>query len=226
MGTSKYKKNNEQAHIKINNEFILDTPGKLINKEEIDELYRYKSAICKIKVENSSSGTGFFCEINDEAIPFKMVLFTNNHVLNEESIDINKKIKIEYCKEEKILKITENRKIFTNKDLDYTCIEIFDTDKINKFFKFDENILNDKNSLKNKGIFILQYPNGELSHDSGIILDTKNDILIHSVSKDIVSSGAPLMKRYNINFIMEYIMVGMRTLVIKINIIVLLFFLM
>jgi len=201
MGTSKYKKSNEQANIKINDECISDTHGKPINKEEIEELYRYESAICIIKVENSGSGTGFFCEINDEAIPFKIALFTNNHVLNEESIDINKEIKIEYCKEEKILKITENRKVFTNKDLDYTCIEIFDSDKINKFFKFDENLLNDKNTLKNKGIFILQYPNGELSHDSGIISDTKNDIFIHSVSTDMGSSGSPLMKRDNINFI-------------------------
>ena len=60
MGTSKYKKSNEQANIKINDECISDTHGKPINKEEIEELYRYESAICIIKVENSGSGTGFF----------------------------------------------------------------------------------------------------------------------------------------------------------------------
>ena len=101
MGASKYKKSNEQANIKINNECISDTHGKPINKEEIEELYRYESAICKIKIENLGSGTGFFCEINDEDIPFKKALFTNNHVLNEESLDINKEIKFEYCKEKK-----------------------------------------------------------------------------------------------------------------------------
>ena len=47
----------------------------------------------------------------------------------------------------------------------------------------------------------MQYPYGELCHDSGIIIDAKNEILIHSVSTSMGSSGSPLMKRYNINYI-------------------------
>ena len=201
MGVSKFEKNYEQKNIKIINEVIPYTHGKPMTKEEIDELYSYETAICKIKFGTSGSGTGFFCEINDDDIPFKKALFTNNHILNEKSVNINKEIKFEHFKEKKILRITDNRKVFTNKDLDYTCIEIFDTDKINKFFRIDENLFNDKNSLKNKGIFILQYPYGELSHGSGIILDIKNNILVHSASTDKGSSGSPLMKRYNINLI-------------------------
>ena len=64
----------------------------------------------------------FFCELDDEAIPFKKALFTNNHILNEKSIDIKKEIKFEYCKEEKIIKITENRKVFINNNLHYIYI--------------------------------------------------------------------------------------------------------
>jgi len=181
MGVSQYKKN------------------KPITKEEIDELYSYESAICKINFE--TSGIGFFCEINDDDFPFKKALFTNNHVLNKENIGINKEIKFEYCKEEKSIIITENRIVFTKRDLDYTCIEIFDTDKINKFFKIDENIINNKDSLKNKEIFILQYPSGELSHNSGTILDIENDIISHNAPTDKDSSGSPLIKRNNINLI-------------------------
>ena len=47
--------------------------------------------------------------------------------------------------------------------------------------------------------FILQYPSEELSHESGIILDIKNDILNHSESTDKNSFESPLIKRDNIN---------------------------
>jgi len=197
---SKEQKNIDKPNIIIN-EVIPDKNVKPITKEELEELYSYESAICKIKYGTSGPGIGFFCEINDDDIPFKKALFTNNHILNEKSININKEIKFEYCKEEKIINISKNRRVIARKELDYTCIEIFDTDKINKFFKIDENIINNKDTLKNKEIFILQYPSGELSHDSGKILDIKNDILIHSVSTDKGSSGSPLIKRDNINLI-------------------------
>ena len=40
--------------------------------------------------------------------------------------------------------ITENRKIFTSIELDYTCIEIFNTDIINNnnFFRIDKAVFN------------------------------------------------------------------------------------
>ena len=83
--------------------------GKPINKDEINELYRYESSMCRIviyetkekrKIEKES-GTGFFCEINDNSIPFKKALFTNNHVLNENRIGNNKEIEFEYLKQMK-----------------------------------------------------------------------------------------------------------------------------
>ncbi len=83
MGVSQYKQKNKE-----------------ITKEEIEELYSYESAICKIKFGTSVSGIGFFCEINDDNIPFKKALFTNNHILNKENIGINKEIKLEYYKKE------------------------------------------------------------------------------------------------------------------------------
>ena len=202
MGLSSSKKNKEKTQFKRIKEGVPDNRGDPIRKEESDELYSYETAICKIK-GISVSGTGFFCEINDDDIPFKKALFTSNHVLNEESIGINKKIKFEYCKQEKSIIITEKRKVFTNKDddLDYTCIEIVDTDDIKKYFRIDENIFNDKKSLIDKEIFILQYPFGKLSFDSGIISDIQDNILFHNVPTKGGSSGSPLIRRYNINFI-------------------------
>ena len=58
--------------------------------------------------------------------------------------------------------MTENRKVFTDNNLDYTCIEIFDEDeifnkdKINNIFRIDTEIFDNKNNKKEKEIFILQ----------------------------------------------------------------------
>ena len=61
-----------------------------MSKKEIKDLYSNQPSMCKINFQKEkdgqifdSSGTGFFCEINDDNIPFKKALFTNNHVLNE-----------------------------------------------------------------------------------------------------------------------------------------------
>ena len=193
---------------KISKEAVLYGRAKPMNQSETEDLYSYESAICKIKFKTlekgqikNGIGTGFFLEINDANIPFKKALFTNNHVLDENRIEMYKEIEFEYCKKPKEIIRTENRKAFTNKELDYTCIEIFDTDNINKFFRIDETVINNKNLLKNKEIFILQYPNGELAHDAGIILDINNNIIKHSVCTEKGASGSPLIKRYNNNLI-------------------------
>ena len=96
---------------------------------------------------------------------FRKTLFTNHHILDENSIQINKQIEYESCGKKNTITITKDRKVFTNKDLDYTCIEILDTDKINNFFIIDRTFFNDKDSLKKKEIFILQYPGEVLKHD-------------------------------------------------------------
>ena len=175
-----------------------------ISRNEIKELFSYESALCKIRVEEEKLiGTGFFCEINDNNIPFKKALFTNNHVLNESYIKSNKIIELEYLKEKKKIEITKNRKKFTSKVYDYTCIEIFDTDKIKKFFEIDKSIFENENSIKNKEIFVLQYPNGgELSYYNGVIADVENGLIEHTANTLKGSSGSPLIERYNNKFIL------------------------
>ena len=75
-----------ESYIRVQ-ERCMDTHIAPMNISEIDELYSNESSMCKIKVKNEKGnnviGTGFFCEINDKDIPFKKVLFTNNHILNE-----------------------------------------------------------------------------------------------------------------------------------------------
>ena len=92
--------------LKITNHFpsqkkeaLLAARAKPMTKNEIDELYSYESAICKIKYKTLKNGkiidafgTGFFCEINDDKIPFKKALFTNNHILNKKNRELNEEI--------------------------------------------------------------------------------------------------------------------------------------
>ena len=139
-----------------------------------------------------------------EKNPFKKALFTNNHILNETKIKIGNYIHIKYRKESKSLQITEKRRAFTDKKLDYTCIEIFDSDGIESFFKIDPIIFEDKEkSLKNKEIFILQYPlGGELSFSSGRIKLIEKSLLFHFASTQGGSSGSPLISRDNKNLIL------------------------
>ena len=179
-----------------------------ITKSEKDALYYFGSAMCKIsktKEHNQTIdgfGMGFFCEINDNNIPFKKVLFTNNHILNKNSIEINKEIIFENCGKIKRIKIAKNRRTFTNEELDYTCIEIFDIDNINNFFSIDKAIFDNKDVLINKEIFIFKYPNdGQLAHDSGKIMDIDNNIIEHCVDTTNGSSGSPLIKRYFTNLV-------------------------
>ena len=166
--------------------------------------------MCKIKskkLKNGNlkniNGTGFFLRINMEDILFKKCLLTNNHVLNEKDIKVNKEIEIEYKNKPKIIEIKKNRKVYTNKDLDYTCIEILDTDNIEDYFKIDENIIEYSiEKYKNNEIFILQYPKGnKLSYSSGIILEIENNEIIHNSSTCEGSSGSPIILRNSNNSI-------------------------
>ena len=217
MGVGKSKndprKNSNSASEKpIDQKIIKEvcSNGNPVPKTERDELYRNESSMCKIIYQDIKdgkiikiSGTGFFCAIFDDNIPFKKALFTNNHVLNENRIEINKEIEIEYLKEMKKIRITNDRKVFTNEKFDYTCIEIFDTDNIKKFLDIDEIIFNNRNDIKNQEIFILQYAEGgELADDHGKIIDIKDNIIRHNVPTIQGSSGSPLIKRHYFNLVL------------------------
>ena len=52
---------------------------------------------------------------------------TNNHILNDDFINNKDQLVIEYKKEEKIIPLN-NRIKYTNKILDFTIIEILQTD--------------------------------------------------------------------------------------------------
>ena len=190
----------------IKEEGIIFGQTRPIEKKEIDELFKKESSICKIefkKGNNLGFGTGLFCEIKDDNIPFKKALFTNNHILDITKIQIGNFINLRYMGNSKNIEITKNRKVFTDENLDYSCIEIFDSDGFHDFFKIDPRIFENKELLKNEEIFILQFPlGGELSFSSGRIKYIYEHYLIHFASTSKGSSGSPIISRNNKNLIL------------------------
>ena len=126
----------------IAQEGIIQGYGNPISKEEIMDLFKMEKSMCKISFETlddkKGKGWRFFCKIGN--FPIKYALFTNNHILDESNIKIGRTIYFEclvfqkswlnssYNTIKKEIKIIDKRKVFTNKELDYTCIELFESD--------------------------------------------------------------------------------------------------
>ena len=221
--------NNERTQIKfdslINNrdnvgrmKGVAEGHGNPISISEINNLLKKQTSMCKIIIKDIKNdktqiryGSGFFCQILKNSFPIKYALFTNNHVLNETLLEEGKIINLEYNKKNwigtsynicnKEIKITKERKVFTNKTLDYSFIELLESDGIKEFFSLDEKIFSkDKKSLKNEDIFILQYPKGgELSFSSGKILLINDRYIKHNASTLKGSSGSPIISRFRNN---------------------------
>ena len=204
-----YKKYN---CIEINNEEIKDfykiDSNSNMNFKDIEEKIKKEGEKFMCEILLNINGTGFICQIpyNNNNIN---VLFTNNHIINEDSLKIGKTIKYNlYNQDINQIKITENRLIWTDKKLDYTAIQIFDEDgfNTNNIFKIDNSNLDNYNDHE---ICILQFPEKELELTTGIIEDInkydiihKNDIIheydiIHTADTKPGSSGSPIISINN-----------------------------
>ena len=161
-----------------------------------------QKAIGKIKLPygKNSYGTGFFCTLPypDKEHTLK-ALITNNHVLNKEFFKEENQIKAEINNESYIIDLNANRKIWTNKRLDYTIIEIIKEDNINNFLNYDENIVKEDYSnkeYKNESIFLPAImKNQQVEFSSGMIVSTPNncEYFLHSCNTDSGSSGGPIL---------------------------------
>ena len=165
-----------------------------IEKEIEDILFQKgRNSTCKI-ITKESNATGFFCKIPYYQKEIK-VLFTNNHILNEEMIKLKENIHFVYKLKRKMIEITSKRICLTNQLLDYTIIEIFNDDGIDDFFEIENNNYNDINEIfLNEDIAIIQYPKGGPLKIYGGHLKNINDYNIeHTVSTDYGSSGSPII---------------------------------
>ena len=135
-----------------------DDKGMLDASTMIEFLQKAKKAVCEIKL-SKGFGSGFFCKIpyteNDNLL--LPVLITNDHVLSKEILTSKNDIKIIINGETKILSLKQ-RKIWNDKEMDFTCIEIKEKeDNIHTFFNLDDNVLDnnsDNNYYLNKNVIV------------------------------------------------------------------------
>ena len=166
-------------------------------------IYKKECSICHIYYESITDneiclkkGLGFFCKIEDFKIPIKKALFTSNTILSEQYINKNPIIKIKYLNKIKEIPINKNRLYFTNSKLNYTLIEIFESDGIKDFFEIDKIIFEENKSFKNEEIIILEFGQ-KLSFCSGKIKYHKNNQLVYTASPKNDSSGSPIIRKSN-----------------------------
>ena len=179
------------------------------NNKIIDQM---KKCICKIKY-GKEQGTGFFTKIpipkTDNLIP---VLILCNHTHNEklEEKDI---ISMSIESEGEVKKINiKDRKYSTNEEYDVTIIELKEKDNISHshYLELDDSMIKDikegkedKNSNDkyiDQTVYIIQYPEGDLSVSFGIVQkiceDKKYDFR-HLCCTSHGSSGSPIILRNN-----------------------------
>ena len=174
-----------------------------ISSKRIKEIsFQMDNCICKIIKPDAKKGTGFFCKIKLECFPEPIpFLVTNYHVINRNDFLINDIICITYNddKELRKIKIDNNRKIYTNKILDITFIELKKDDKISNFLEIDENIIKEEEDIieikhKKDSIYTLHYPRGDNVEVSyGLTLDIIKENIRHKCNTETGSSGAPIL---------------------------------
>ena len=159
----------------------LDEEALLVNDSMIEFSKKAKNAICKIKLLNGF-GTGFFCKIpytenNNLLLP---TLITNYlELLNSKNY-----IEININGETKIISLNQI-KIWNNKEMDFTCIEIKEKkDNIYTFFNLDDNVLdhnsnNDCYLNKNIIVYGINRDGKKVSLSNGIIKENEDCFFFH-----------------------------------------------
>ena len=174
----------------------------MINLDSIVEFApQVKTSICEIIIPNGGFGSGFFCKIpyteNDNLL--LPVLITCNHVLNRDSI-ITKDVKIVIDGELKTIPL-QQRKKWTDKDLDFTCIEIKEIeDNIHTFFNLDYIVLNynySNNCYLRKKVFIygINENDKKIAFSNGLVKECRSNCFAYSCNTYPGCSGGSLLIR-------------------------------
>ena len=202
------KKTEEDSNVFIHDINFVNGVGVHILEEEqsliIDiriykKMVKFENCICKLKIKEGNGGTyatGFFCYIPSKEL---RVLITNNHFINQDFLNNQKKLVIyieeDEIEKEKIINLDIDRFKFTDESLDATAIEILEEDLIDGYFQVDEEIIKD-NEFINDSVFNLQFPEGgKFEASFGKItksIDKKNKF-IYDARTNSCFSGSPII---------------------------------
>ena len=151
---------------------------------------------CICKINGNKIGTGFFCRINylDYSIP---VLITNNHVIDENFMELKNQLKVYINDESYIIGINKKNLIYSSERNKYDIIIIkLREGEIKNFLELDQNIFkfNSENLYLDEQIFILHFPNaGEAKVSYACGIEKINDYDIkHKCNTEVGSSGGPI----------------------------------
>ena len=183
-------KDNMKGEIQTINE---DNP--IVNAYKIKGIMfsNIEKCICKI-IRKTKTGSGFFCEVPEKNIK---LLITNNHILDEIYLEEGNKIVYMISENEKEfyyeIDLEKDRYKLTNKELDFTIIEILNEDNVNYFLK-----INNEQYGINEEIFSYQYAGGvKLGFSFGHLLKSEDHLLKYDVGTKSGSSGSPLLLMKN-----------------------------
>ncbi len=204
MGSSESNNfdSNDSINFQIKNE-ISDNRGTIDDEAMSEYLEKAKYATCKIELNDSKYGSGFFCKIpsKDEENILINVLLTNEHVLEYDYVFSERDIKLIVNNKEKIISLKEERKRWSNKNLDYSCIEIIKQDKIKDFYGLDDKILKDdysNDAYLGKNILIFGImKNKKRGHSDGLIKSIKQFWFVHNCNTYPGCSGAVIVNKNN-----------------------------
>ena len=178
---------------------IADEKGMVDGESMIYYLKKAKCSVCKINL-TEGFGSGFFCKIpytedNNHLIP---VLITCNHVLSKDLIKKNN-INIILNGQDKTISLNQ-RKIWTDEKIDFTCIEIKEKeDNIYTFFNLDDNVFTNELSL-NQNVIMYGIQNtkiGKLKFSYGKIKYIKDSNFAHNCNTYPGCSGGCIVNQYN-----------------------------
>ena len=177
-----------------------DAKGMIDGDAMMYYLQKAKKAICEINLPNGY-GSGFFCKIpytedNNHFIP---ALITCNHVLSKDLIKSNN-INIILNGQTKTLSLNQ-RKIWTDEIIDFTCIEIKEKeDNIYTFFNLDDNVFTNELYL-NQNVIIYGINNNKIESklvfSNGIIKNSKGCKFAYTCNTYPGCSGGCIVNKYD-----------------------------
>ena len=216
MGSSGSKKEKEESNF-TNNNFSIRKEEKI---KEGDNLTlknskilfeKAEKSICKIIKDTGYDiyDIGFFCKIK---YPNKYneiyCLITNNHVITKDMLIYKENIEIKLNNKEIKISLNLYRRIWTNEEIDFTCIEIIKEDNIIGIinpFEIDDNCYNIKYNKKEydrRGIVIPGIKEKEIEIPQGIIYYIKNEkLFFHNCNTEDGFSGGPIILINNLKII-------------------------
>ena len=192
----------------IENEEKVKEGENLTAKKNKILLEKADNSVCEIIKENGY-GSGFICKIRYDKEEI-YCLITNNHVITREMIICEDNIEIRVNNEIKRISLKGNRRIWTDEEIDFTCIEIKEEDKIiekENMFEIDKNNYNKEYDIEEydkRGIVIPSIGvTKEIELPQGVIyyIEKNKEMFWHNCNTEPGFSGGVIILIRNLKII-------------------------